>query len=71
MLSLQCHKHKDVCVHMCAVNYLEHELVFGDPLDRLQQVSIQRQFVVQFLLALLLSQTPNNLHQEVTHASFI
>lgn len=37
---------------MC-VCYLEHELVFGDPLDGLQQVCIKRQFVIQFLLAFL------------------
>lgn len=39
--------------------YLEHELVLGDPLDWLQQIGIQREFVVQLLLTFLLSKTGN------------
>lgn len=35
--------------------HLQHELVLGDALDRLQQVGVQRQLVVQLLLALLLA----------------
>lgn len=46
----------------CVCRYLEHELVFGDPLDRFQEVGIQRQLVVQFLLTFLLSETTNDLH---------
>lgn len=61
-------KDKKTSACVCVDSYLKHELVFGDPLDGLQQVGIQRQFVVQFLLAFLLSQTPNILHQERTHA---
>lgn len=36
--------------------HLEHKLVFGDSLDRLQQVCIQRELMIQSLLAFL-SQT--------------
>ena len=39
--------------HGCRVPHLEEQLVFGDPLDWLQQVGVQTQLVVQFLLAFL------------------
>lgn len=35
------------------LSHLEEQLVFGDPLDWLQQVGVQAQLVVQFLLAFL------------------
>lgn len=39
--------------HGCLVSHLEQQLVLGDPLDWLQQVRVQTQLVVQFLLAFL------------------
>lgn len=36
-----------------SLSHLEEQLVFGDPLDWLQQVGVQAQLVVQFLLAFL------------------
>lgn len=36
-----------------SLSHLEEQLVFGDPLDRLQQVGVQAQLVVQLLLAFL------------------
>lgn len=35
---------------------LEEQLIFGDPLNRFQQVGIQAQFMLQFFLTLLVGE---------------
>ena len=52
--------------HGCPVPHLEEQLVFGDPLDWLQQVGVQTQLVVQFLLAFL---KPRTSHLDSFHYS--